>query len=259
MDEQPSQEGGSFYERIATFYDTMTGFTDRVRRDEPIFLSLITDYGIRTALDVGAGTGLHSILLAKLGVAVTAVDISPAMVDALHRNARMFNVSITALTMRMDSLLPQMTGSFDGLFCLGNTIPHLQTHEMLRRSLSEFLRVLRPGGTLVLQLLNFDMLDAGSALPTFSRTEGGVTFERAYERTATGVRLTVTIRRQGSAEPQSASINLKAFSSRILMTALARTGFRHAALYGDLARRRFDPAISKDVVIVAHKSRRSSE
>ncbi len=253
MDEQPSQEGGSFYDRIATFYDTMTGFADRIRREEPIFQSLITDYGIRTVLDVGAGTGLHSILLARLGVAVTAIDTSPAMVDALRRNARTFGASITAQSMRMDSLSPRMTGSFDGVICLGNTIPHLQTEELLRRSLSEFLRVLRPGGTLVLQLLNFDTLDAGSALPKFSRTEGGVTFERAYERTATGVRLTVAIRGQTGEEPQSVSIDLNPFSSQTLMTALARVGFRRAALYGDLARRGFEPAISKDVVIVAHK------
>lgn len=43
--------------------------------------------GVRTVLDVGAGTGAFSIPLARWGFAVTHVDFSPAMVALARRNA----------------------------------------------------------------------------------------------------------------------------------------------------------------------------
>ena len=43
---------------------------------------------IKNALDVGAGTGLHSILLAKLGIRVTATDITAEACHAIGMNAK---------------------------------------------------------------------------------------------------------------------------------------------------------------------------
>ena len=43
--------------------------------------------GVRTVLDVGAGTGAFSIPLARRGFAVTHVDFSPAMLDLARQSA----------------------------------------------------------------------------------------------------------------------------------------------------------------------------
>ena len=39
------------------------------------------------AVDLGAGCGFQSIPLARLGFAVTAIDIDRKLLDELHRNA----------------------------------------------------------------------------------------------------------------------------------------------------------------------------
>lgn len=254
MNEHQPETDGLFYDRIAGFYDTMTGFADRFRREESILRALVTSYGIRTVLDVGAGTGLHSMLLARLGTEVTAVDVSSGMLDLLRDNAQRLGVRITAHMMSMESLAPAMTGSFDGVFCLGNTLTHLKSIDALRRTSTEFLRVLRPRGTVIVQILNFDRLNDMRDLPKFVRTESGMKYERSYERIATGVRLTVKTRREGEGQGQTVSVDLTPFTSRVLLTTLMRTGFRLAAVHGDLALSRFDPALSKDVVVVAQKS-----
>ena len=46
-----------------------------------------TDSATETVLELGCGSGLISLVLAADGAQVTAADINPVAVDALHRNA----------------------------------------------------------------------------------------------------------------------------------------------------------------------------
>jgi ubiquinone/menaquinone biosynthesis C-methylase UbiE len=77
-DQDPKQ----FYDSFADEYDEMTGLESRFSKEEPIFQSLLKKYHIEKALDAGCGTGFHSILLAQLGLQVTATDISEHMLNA---------------------------------------------------------------------------------------------------------------------------------------------------------------------------------
>ena len=45
---------------------------------------------------------------------------------------------------------------FDGLLCLGNSLPHLLSDADLNNSLQDFAACLRPGGMLLIQNRNFD-------------------------------------------------------------------------------------------------------
>jgi ubiquinone/menaquinone biosynthesis C-methylase UbiE len=97
------------------------------------------------ALEVGAGTGYFSINLLKAGVvgSVTATDISPGMLERLATTASM--LGLEAETVPADAeQLPFEDGSFD--LVLGHAVLHHLPS--LDRALSEFHRVLRPGGML---------------------------------------------------------------------------------------------------------------
>ena len=52
-----------FYDNLADDYDAMTGFEKRFVHERPFFNLLMQRYGITSALDAGAGTGFHSLLL----------------------------------------------------------------------------------------------------------------------------------------------------------------------------------------------------
>src|SRR5512134_2992369 len=84
----------SFYDRLAADYDAMTTFEKRFVQEEPFFKLLAQRHRIASALDAGSGTGFHSIVLARLGVAVTAVDISSRMLDELSRHTRQLGLGI---------------------------------------------------------------------------------------------------------------------------------------------------------------------
>lgn len=61
-------------------------------------------------------------------------------------------------------------GSFQGLYCIGNSLPHLDSEAQIRAALAQFHRVLAPEGILLLQTINFDRVRFDSSgrfdLPT---------------------------------------------------------------------------------------------
>jgi SAM-dependent methyltransferase len=98
------------------------------------------------ALEIGAGTGYFSLNLLQLGMIgrATATDISAGMLEALGTTATELGVAVD--TVRAEAAeLPFEDRSFD--LVIGHAVLHHLPD--LRRALSEFSRVLQPGGTMV--------------------------------------------------------------------------------------------------------------
>src|SRR5512135_1969492 len=96
IDGERRPDGGivAFYDSLASDYDAMTGFEKRLVQERPYFHRLVDRYGLTSAVDAGTGTGMHALLLAQLGVRVTAVDVSPEMLRRLSGHAREMQVEI---------------------------------------------------------------------------------------------------------------------------------------------------------------------
>jgi len=97
------------------------------------------------ALEIGAGTGYFSLNLLQAGVveSVTATDISSGMLDRLAATASSLGLEVETVCADAEQL-PLADSSFD--LVLGHAVLHHLPS--LDRALSEFHRVLRPGGTL---------------------------------------------------------------------------------------------------------------
>jgi SAM-dependent methyltransferase len=95
--------------------------------------------------DIGCGTGSLSVLLAAEGYAVTGLDFAPAMIRAARAKARAAGVS--ARFVLSDAAAPALPPvSFDAVFARHV----LWAMPDIGRSLAVWLRLLLPGGTLVL-------------------------------------------------------------------------------------------------------------
>ncbi len=96
------------------------------------------------ALEIGAGTGYFSLNLLAAGAIRTATctDISPGMLQTLEANAEELGLTVSTCRTEAESL-PFEDESFD--LVLGHAVLHHIPD--LDRAASEFLRVLRPGGT----------------------------------------------------------------------------------------------------------------
>jgi SAM-dependent methyltransferase len=96
------------------------------------------DIGSLRVLDLGAGTGKLTALLAELGAEVTAVEPDPAMREELARGLS----SVRALAGSAEQI-PLPDASVDAVLC-GQSMHWFD----LSRALPEISRVLVPGGTL---------------------------------------------------------------------------------------------------------------
>jgi len=104
-------------------------------------LALMGDLRGKYLLDVGAGLGESSVYFALLGADVTALDLSPGMVDCAMALGRAHGVSIRGVVQSGERLeVPEE--HFDIVY-VANTIHHVTDKDLLFRQIH---RALKPGG-----------------------------------------------------------------------------------------------------------------
>jgi 2-polyprenyl-3-methyl-5-hydroxy-6-metoxy-1,4-benzoquinol methylase len=99
-----------------------------------------------TVLDVGAGTGVHSLALSEKGHSVTAIDISPHAVDILRQRGieQVFCTDVFSF----------QSGRFDTLLMLGHGIGMVESLEGLERFLAKAGSLITSEGQLLLDSLD---------------------------------------------------------------------------------------------------------
>jgi ubiquinone/menaquinone biosynthesis C-methylase UbiE len=114
-------------------------------------------------LDVGCGTGTDAVYLARRGIRVAAIDISPAMIAQAEGKVASCGVKggVTLNVLDIGDLGSLPASEFDGLissFASLNSLPPVDGVPGLSRFAEDAHRVLRPGGRVILHLLNASSL-----------------------------------------------------------------------------------------------------
>ncbi|MGA2284101.1 MAG: class I SAM-dependent methyltransferase [Candidatus Dormibacteria bacterium] len=148
----PEMEG-----RMARWYARTRGSASQLaecRRQAARLTAGLPD-GARV-LEVAPGPGYHAVEMARAGrLQVTGLDISRTMVEIATDNARQAGVSVDFR--RGDvSAMPFAADTFDLLVCQAA----FKNFKQPVRALDEMHRVLRPGGTAVIQDMNRDASSA---------------------------------------------------------------------------------------------------
>lgn len=106
-------------------------------------------------LDSGAGSGVYALHYAKQGHFVTAIDITPKHIEQIQAKIIQSKqvLSVQAEVGNAVHLSHYADQSFDMVLCLGPYY-HLTSAEDRASCLSESMRVLRPGGILIVAYIN---------------------------------------------------------------------------------------------------------
>jgi len=134
--------------KYEAWYETpLGGASDRFEKELVLSMAGVKD-GERV-LDAGCGTGIYSIELAKSGARVTGLDASLGMLEWARGKAGQAGLKIDLI--KADALsLPFPDGHFD----LVLSVCMLCFVRERAAALLEMKRVLRPGGRVVITLLN---------------------------------------------------------------------------------------------------------
>lgn len=122
------------------------------RPEAEFFSSLISLPTHSSVLDIGCAEGVLSVLLAKKGYEVTAVDISPKMITQTKANADSEKVRVTTIVHDIENAhFPnELSGPFDAVFLM-NTIEHLRSPIA---ALINIYAIMKPKGLLIINTPN---------------------------------------------------------------------------------------------------------
>ena len=127
--------GTNPYDCLAEIYDKLfdsNPFYENVSEAEiELFDSYVgTAENCAKALDIGCGTGYHTMLLLERGYQTTAIDISSPMLKVAKKNAGVIAVNAEYLQLDANSI-GSLKGNYKVAICMGSTLNHLSCWEKL--------------------------------------------------------------------------------------------------------------------------------
>ena len=244
-----------FYDSLAENYDDMINFRANFEKNLEKFESFVKQHALSKVLDVGAGSGLHSLLLAKSGAEVTAVDISEEMLGRLKENARQSNLPIDVVKADFREIPQKVHSPFDGIVSLGNSMAHILKDEEIISILEGFHSMLNPGGLLFIQLLNYDRIMKNAERVQSVRKSGESTLIRFYDFCNEHLyfNLLKVWENENGMHHSLNTVELRPYLRDELSEFLKKSGFTELSFFGSLEWEAFDKETSPNLTVIAKR------
>jgi glycine/sarcosine N-methyltransferase len=244
-------------------YSRLISWGPRLEREWPFLNSVLRDVRPARVLDMGSGTGEHARFLASHGFSVVGIDSSSTMIE--RARAATNEAAVEFIEGDMTDAVASAGRGFGAALCLGNALPHLLTDEEIRRFAASARAVVVPGGPLVVQLLNYDRIEAKKerALPlTFLRDpddpSATIIFLRPMELRTGGrlIFMPTMLKMRSEEEPpvevvSSRRVEIRGWRRDELAEALGAAGFGSVESWGGYDGSAFVADESRDVILVA--------
>jgi len=255
----PLPAAREFFTR-AEVYDRVINWSARLERELPFLCHHLGRPAGQRVLDAGCGPGRHVIALNEAGYRCEGADLSEAMLAVARRNAAEAGVQTQWYAAAFDELAVKCPGGYDGLICLGNSLAASEEADAVRAALANFAQVLKPGGVLVLQVLNFPRLRREQPCVrgprSIVRDGTEYLFLRVYHFEPQHVAVTsITIWKNGEGwQRELGAGRLYPIDPDELVAWLTGAGFELAGRFGAYDGSPFDPDASEDHIVVARRS-----
>jgi ubiquinone/menaquinone biosynthesis C-methylase UbiE len=194
-------------------------------------------------LDLACGTGRHSLRLAAAGMDVVGIDLNETYVDEAEKTAQAQGLAARFQQADMRDLSFLADRSFDAVVSMHTSFGLFHDENDNRLVLVSVARLLRPGGRLLVDLLNRDWLlktvEPAYFVPVSQQTvsrdfdfaePGVVLHERTFNPLSSRLRWTIT----PSADPDAAAVaEWRIYSAHEIVSLVNDAGLMELRLIGD--------------------------
>lgn len=240
-----------FYSSISRLYRHIFPFNEMHLKYTRSFIA--TGKGVRI-LDVGCGVGDLSRAFAAEGWKVDAIDYDQEMVEMAKAYTESASEQLSFFQMDMRHVADHFPSTaYDLVSSYGNTLVHLLSDEDIRVFFNAAYTLLKPGGKLLLQILNYDKIldEQVSGLPLLDNDH--IRFERSYAFRPDGMLdFQTLLTDKGTGEEIRNSIVLNPLRSAKLQDLLQQSGFENVTLFDNF---RKDTFSGKGIPLVLEASK----
>ena len=221
-----------FYDELASDYDDMISFKKAVEKKKNLLKNFVTDE-MKSAADIGCGSGVDSISLSSLGLKVTAFDPSSKMLKIAKANSERMKVKIEFHNYTADNVPAGLNGQFDLVVSLGNTFANIPK-ESFKVSLKRCYNILKPKGQLLIQVLNYEkILNENARIVNISEA-GDKYFIRFYDFATEHIVFNIlSFSKSNMSDHRLISSKIHPHSSENFVSGLERAGFNSIQFYSD--------------------------
>jgi glycine/sarcosine N-methyltransferase len=254
-------EAESAFDAFQPYYDVMVNWEQRLALEGPFFQRVFSSVSARRVLDCACGTGHHARLFARWGMDVAGTDLSAAMIEQARRDARGDGASVRLEVADFRELPARFPEPFNAVICTGNSLPLAGSADGIRQAVKSMFDVLTPGGVVVLHSLNFAVLPEGVNMyrdPVVRQVDDReILFLKVFRKTRRlcDIDIVVLEKQAGGWKKIETHARAWAVEQTELETMLAAAGFGRLQWYGGYEPKPFDPAASRDMILVARKEK----
>jgi SAM-dependent methyltransferase len=256
--------GLEFYNLIQGEYDQMMDWESRLLRETPFFEKLISDYKIKSILDVACGTGRHCFHFETLNVeTVAGVDPSIKSLEVAKSKAAASGSEVRFIEASFADVSEKLNERFDLVCSLGNSISHLLTYDDLEQAFRNFRQLVSDDGIILVQALNWEARLARQerffAPRGHSSSKGQKLFFRFFDFHEELVTMNLVIFQSDGIPAQSwsnriVSTTLRPWRREVLKMALKDTLFEVEHEFGGTNLSVFNSEESPDYIFIARKT-----
>ena len=241
---------------LTDVYEALVDWPQRLAREEPFYRRVFDAHRVRRVVDVACGSGHHAAMFQRWGLSVEGADFSPAMIDRARRQygeSPGLRWAVRSFDQPIDADEP-----FDAAICAGNSLALAADRPMVERTIQRMLAAVRPGGILIVHVLNLWRLPDGPCVwQKCQRThlpQGEVLIVKGVHRCGErGYVELLVVEWPGAAALRHESVPFLGLELADLDWLARNAGARTVTCFGGYQDQPYDRDRSVDLVLVAEK------
>ena len=237
------------------FYTSISNYYSEIFPYNPAQLHFVKNcigsLNEKQILDIGCATGELAFNLANEGANVIGIDLNEDLLNQANGHSKFQNsnynreMEFATPTFQIGNMLELEndfpTEQFDAVLCFGNTLVHLPTTQLIQQMLHSVNKVLKSGGLLLIQILNYEYIlsEQISELPVIE-TEN-IKFIRKYKfnKNSALIQFKTDLYLKKANEIVSNETSLLALKSGELIELLKIAGFKNIELFSNFKKAKF--------------------